>query len=53
MINQITNVVLPGWCLKGTDQEEVKQKVLGYMGKRYKGYKVLRVKNGMAICERE
>lgn len=52
MINQMTNVVLPGWCLKGASQEEVKQNILQYM-QRYPGYKVLRVKNGMAICERE
>lgn len=51
MITTKTNVVLPDWCLKGTSQEEIKQNILQYM-KRYEGYKVLRVKNGIAICER-
>ncbi|EJS63456.1 hypothetical protein ICY_05293 [Bacillus cereus BAG2X1-3] len=54
MINTQTRVVLPGWCLRGADQEEIKQNVLKYINpKRYPGYRVLKVSKGFAICERE
>ncbi|ETT85535.1 hypothetical protein C174_01594 [Bacillus mycoides FSL H7-687] len=53
MINTQTRVVLPGWCFKGTNQEEIKKNVLKYINpKCYPGYRVLKVSKGFAICER-
>ncbi|MCI0767388.1 hypothetical protein [Bacillus sp. TL12] len=58
MLNQqiISNVVLPAWVYEDEKSEqEIKRNACRYINripKRYPGYKVLEVKNGMAICER-
>lgn len=55
MINTQSKVLLPAWCWKDAKStEELKQNVLKYINpKRYPGYRVLKVSNGFAICERE
>jgi len=54
MLNkQEITIVLPTWVWEDTsNKEDVMQNVLRYI-QRYKGYKVLRVKDGMAICARK
>lgn len=49
-----TKVVLPEWIFHqaGDDKQELKRLIVQYM-QRYPGYKVLKVKNGFAICEVE
>lgn len=50
--NNKTRVVLPGWIFAraGDDKQELKRLIVDYM-KRYPGYKILKVKDGFAICE--
>ncbi|WP_180235987.1 hypothetical protein [Bacillus wiedmannii] len=50
-----SKVVLPSWVIGGVkNEEEMKVKAIEYITPdRYPGYKILKVKNGIAICERE
>ncbi|MCB4848568.1 hypothetical protein LHW04_26275 [Bacillus tropicus] len=50
-----SKVVLPAWVWKGArNEKEAKEKAIEYITPdRYPGYKILKVKNGIAICERE
>ncbi|MBK5491340.1 hypothetical protein JFT95_29020 [Bacillus sp. TH17] len=50
-----SKVVLPSWVNKGAkNEQEVKIKAIEYITPdRYPGYKILSVKDGIAICERE
>ncbi|WP_179864956.1 hypothetical protein [Bacillus wiedmannii] len=50
-----SKVVLPSWVIEGVkNEEEMKVKAIEYITPdRYPGYKILKVKNGIAICERE
>ncbi|SMD67755.1 hypothetical protein BACERE00185_00251 [Bacillus mobilis] len=58
MLNQQTmsNVVLPAWVYKDANSEqEIMRNASRYINripKRYPGYKVLEVNNGIAKCER-
>ena len=45
-----SNVVLPAHVMELQGQSNFEEKVQAYM-KRYDGYKVTAVENGMAICE--
>ena len=47
-----TKVVLPEWIFHQADddKQELKRLIVEYM-KRYPGYKILKVKDGFAICE--
>lgn len=50
MLNQ-SKVLLPAWIFEqAKDTNHLKQMVLDYM-KRYPGYRVLKVKGRLAICE--
>lgn len=55
MIEKQSKVLLPAWCWKDAKStDELKQNVLKYINpKRYPGYRVLKVSQGFAICERE
>ncbi|WP_167498234.1 hypothetical protein [Bacillus dicomae] len=50
-----SKVVLPSWVSEGAkNEQEIKAKAIEYITPdRYPGYKILKVKNGIAICERE
>lgn len=50
-----SKVVLPAWVSEGAkNEQEIKAKAIEYITpNRYPGYKILKVKNGIAICERE
>ncbi|WCS66599.1 hypothetical protein 0105phi72_054 [Bacillus phage 0105phi7-2] len=50
-----SKVVLPSWVSEGAKNEkEAKAKAIEYITPdRYPGYRILKVKNGIAICERE
>lgn len=50
-----TKVVLPSWVWKGArNEKEAKAKAIEYITPdRYPGYKVLNIKDGIAVCERE
>ena len=50
-----SKVVLPSWVREGVrNEKEAKAKAIEYITPdRYPGYKILKVKNGIAICERE
>ncbi|MGE6504379.1 hypothetical protein ACQKF0_29540 [Bacillus wiedmannii] len=50
-----SKVVLPSWVIEGVkNEQEMKVKAIEYITPdRYPGYKILKVKNGIAICERE
>ncbi|HDR8110447.1 TPA: hypothetical protein QCZ04_003520 [Bacillus cereus] len=50
-----SKVVLPSWVWKGArNEKEVKAKAIEYITPdRYPGYKILNIKNGIAVCERE
>ncbi|MCC2413998.1 hypothetical protein NST14_30420 [Bacillus sp. FSL W8-0519] len=58
MLNQQTmsNVVLPAWVYKDANSEqEIMRNAYRYINripKRYPGYKVLEVNDGIAKCER-
>ncbi|PFS55818.1 hypothetical protein [Bacillus thuringiensis] len=58
MLNQqtVTNVVLPAWVYEGAkNEQEIMRNACRYINripKRYPGYKVLLVNNGIAKCER-
>ncbi|EOV9528891.1 hypothetical protein ACN5TA_004046 [Bacillus cytotoxicus] len=58
MLNQqiISNIVLPAWVYKdGKNRQEIMRNACRYinrMPERYPGYRVLEIKNGMALCER-
>lgn len=58
MLNQqtISNVVLPTWVYKDANSEqEIMRNACRYINripKRYPGYKVLEVNDGIAKCER-
>ena len=48
-----TNVVLPEWIWEeAKDKEHLKKLVLDYMRKCYPDYKIIKIKDGMAVCER-
>lgn len=53
MYSDTTKVVLPEWLSKqaGDNKEELKQLIVKYMSKNYPNYKIIKVKNGFAICE--
>ncbi|WP_170956937.1 hypothetical protein [Bacillus thuringiensis] len=50
-----SKVVLPAWVWKGArNEKEVKAKAIEYITPdRYPGYKILNIKDGIAVCERE
>ncbi|WP_179864221.1 hypothetical protein [Bacillus cereus] len=50
-----SKVVLPSWVWKGArDEKEAKAKAIEYITPdRYPGYKILKIKDGIAVCERE
>ncbi len=50
-----SKVVLPSWVWKGArNEKEAKAKAIEYITPdRYPGYKILNIKNGIAVCERE
>ncbi|MDR4987121.1 hypothetical protein RGU74_26870 [Bacillus cereus] len=50
-----SKVVLPAWVNKGAKNEhEIKVKAIEYITPdRYPGYKILKIKDGIAVCERE
>ncbi|UUE91785.1 hypothetical protein [Bacillus cereus] len=50
-----SKVVLPSWVWKGArNEKEAKAKAIEYITPdRYPGYKVLNIKDGIAVCERE
>lgn len=50
-----SKVVLPAWVWKGArNEKEAKAKAIEYITPdRYPGYKVLNIKDGIALCERE
>lgn len=49
-----SKVVLPSWVWKGArNEKEAKAKAIEYITPdRYPGYKILKVKDGIALCER-
>ncbi|PEQ09142.1 hypothetical protein [Bacillus toyonensis] len=51
----ITSVVLSSWVSEGAKNErEMKVKAIEYITPdRYPGYKILKIKDGIALCERE
>ncbi len=51
-MNNQTKVCLPAWIFEQAqgDKDEIKRLVLEYM-KRYEGYRVIKVRNRLAICE--
>ncbi|MGR6008152.1 hypothetical protein ACT7CZ_03335 [Bacillus cereus] len=50
-----SKVVLPSWVWKGArNEKEAKAKAIEYITPdRYPGYKILNIKDGIAVCERE
>jgi len=50
-----SKVVLPAWVWKGArNEKEAKAKAIEYITPdRYPGYKILKIKDGIALCERE
>ncbi|WP_170953365.1 hypothetical protein [Bacillus cereus] len=50
-----SKIVLPAWVWKGAQNEkEAKAKAIEYITPdRYPGYKILNIKDGIAVCERE
>ncbi|WP_171053859.1 hypothetical protein [Bacillus cereus] len=50
-----SKVVLPKWVWKGTrNEKEAKEKAIEYITPdRYPGYKIIKIKGGIAVCERE
>ncbi|WP_170955610.1 hypothetical protein [Bacillus wiedmannii] len=50
-----SKVVLPSWVIEGVkNEEEMKVKAIEYITPdRYPGYKILKIKDGIAVCERE
>ncbi|WP_180230359.1 hypothetical protein [Bacillus cereus] len=50
-----SKVVLPSWVWKGArDEKEAKAKAIEYITPDcYPGYKILKIKDGIAVCERE
>ncbi|MCR6795717.1 hypothetical protein [Bacillus paranthracis] len=50
-----SKVVLPSWVSKGAkNEQEIKVKAIEYITPdRYPGYKILKIKDGIAVCERE
>jgi hypothetical protein len=50
-----SKVVLPSWVWKGArNEKEAKMKAIEYITPdRYPGYKILKIKDGIAVCERE
>lgn len=50
-----SKVVLPAWVSEGAkNEQEMKMKAIEYITPdRYPGYKILNIKNGIAVCERE
>ncbi|MCU5181551.1 hypothetical protein [Bacillus toyonensis] len=50
-----SKVVLPSWVWKGArNEKEAKAKAIEYITPdRYPGYKILNIKDGIALCERE
>ncbi|WP_180235958.1 hypothetical protein [Bacillus wiedmannii] len=50
-----SKVVLPAWVWKGArNEQEAKAKAIEYITPdRYPGYKILNIKDGIALCERE
>ncbi|WP_165502261.1 hypothetical protein [Bacillus wiedmannii] len=50
-----SKVVLPSWVTEGAKSEqEMKIKAIEYITPdRYPGYKILKIKDGIAVCERE
>ncbi|WP_180235596.1 hypothetical protein [Bacillus toyonensis] len=50
-----SKVVLPSWVSEGAKNEkEMKMKAIEYITPdRYPGYKILNIKDGIALCERE
>lgn len=53
MNNVPTKVLLPAWIFEqAKDNDEIRRLVLDYM-RRYPNYRVLKVSNSLAICERQ
>ncbi|MCQ6530531.1 hypothetical protein [Bacillus mycoides] len=54
--NNVTKVVLPAWVYEGEKTEqEIHRNASQYLQrvpKRYLGYRILKIENGMAVCER-
>lgn len=54
--NIVTKIVLPSWIYEGTKTEqEIISNAHIYLIRvpiRYRGYRILKIENGMAICER-
>ncbi|MED0876586.1 hypothetical protein [Bacillus mobilis] len=50
-----SQVVLPSWVSEGAkNEQEIKAKAIEYITPdRYPGYKILKIKDGIAVCERE
>ncbi|CUB08561.1 hypothetical protein BN2127_JRS1_00343 [Bacillus cereus] len=50
-----SRVLLPSWVWKGArNEKEAKTKAIEYITPdRYPGYKILKIKDGIAVCERE
>ncbi len=56
MINMYnkSNVVLPSWIFEqgeATDTEQLKELIRAYISMKYPGYRVLKVKGRIAICD--
>ncbi|WP_176546623.1 hypothetical protein [Bacillus thuringiensis] len=50
--NQL-KVVLPSWVSEGAKNEQEMKAIEYITPDRYPGYKILNIKNGIAVCERE
>ncbi|MGG0327168.1 hypothetical protein [Bacillus mycoides] len=54
--NIVTSIVLPSWVYEGTKTEkEIASNAHIYIisvPNRYQGYRILKIENGIAICER-
>ncbi|WP_176547815.1 hypothetical protein [Bacillus thuringiensis] len=50
-----SKVVLPKWVWKSArNEKEAKEKAIEYITPdRYPGYKIIKIKGGIAVCERE
>ena len=50
-----SKVVLPSWVSEGAkNEQEMKVKAIEYITPdRYPGYKILNIKDGIAVCKRE
>jgi len=52
MYNNTTRVLLPAWIFeRAGDEQELKRLIVKYVNKNYPDYRIVKVKDGFAICE--